>query len=452
MKSVILILFLFSCIPSSAQNLKKEAALEDLNFLVNKVEEYNPALQNYQPEFKSLALDVIAGVTTDTVLIFDYFTRVSKICALANEGHFTLGDWDDIAHKGIMDNSVSYLPVSVKLISGRLYVLEDYSNEQHLSKGDEIVSINGLKTEVVLNELLECIPSDGNIKTYAYRKIEDGFSWFYLFYIQQTDEFDIEYLDSENRKAKVRLKALIRSDQVDNYKKYCADNIQKPSKKETGFYDLNYSNKYAILTLPSFDYRRVNKYDVKSKKLYKAIFRELQEKNIEHLIIDLRDNTGGRNEFADDMIPFIMKPLNDDDFLKKTVSWKGKEKTYKLPKPSKLAFKGEIYVLVNGKTYSAGSSLARFLKEYGNATIIGTETGTRYEGFAAGSLEDVILPNSQIRIGIPRYHIIYPKSDKQTTVNHGLLPDYEINCSFDEYSTGRDLHLEKAISIIEKIK
>lgn len=121
---------------------------------------------------------------------------------------------------------------------------------------------------------------------------------------------------------------------------------------------------------------------------------------------------------------------------------------YKFSDPSKWSFKGLIYVLVNGRTYSAGSTLARYLREYGDATVIGSETGTRYEGFAGGSRQIVHLPNTNLKIGIPRYHISFPVSVKQKAKNRGLLPDHEIEPSIECHFEGRDLHMEKVLSLI----
>ena len=122
-----------------------------------------------------------------------------------------------------------------------------------------------------------------------------------------------------------------------------------------------------------FDFRRVNKYDVKAKKMYESIFKELKEKHISHLVVDLRNNTGGRNEFADDILPFILQGDESDKYFKWTTSWEGKRRNYKMPKRSKYAYEGSLYVLINGKTYSAGSSLARYLKEYGDAVVVGNQ-------------------------------------------------------------------------------
>ena len=291
MKNLIFIFLFIGNFPLIAQNLGKNEALKDLSFLVDHIQKYNPALTKYCPKFAEQSDEVIKTVNSDSLTVFDYFTKVSKICALANEGHFSLGDWKDIAHKGIMDNSMAYFPLNVKLLSGKLYISKDYSNEQKLKKGFEIIAINGVKTTSILKKLLEIIPSDGNIKTYAYRKIEDGFPQFYLFHIEQTEAFEITYLDQNAEQKTTKITALVRSDQVVNYKKYYANQTRTNSSKSQGFYHLKYEDNYALLKLPSFDFKQVNKYEVKSKKMYESIFTELQAKNVKNLIIDLRDNT-----------------------------------------------------------------------------------------------------------------------------------------------------------------
>ena len=448
MKRITFVILLMGPFYLLAQKVGRNQAVEDLTFLVESIKKYSPALAQYHPEFDSLSALEIRQVSGDSLTSFDYFSKVSTICALANEGHFSVGGSDAFVFKGIVDNTYAYLPIEVKIIAGRLYLSKDYSNEQSLNAGDEILSMNGMETEALLKKLLAVTPSDGEILTYAYRKIQEGFPWLYLFHIQEASQVEITILGEDQQKRTVTVTTLVRSDQVANYKTYYPRKEGESTSPDEGFYTLQVEPDYALLRLPSFDFRRVNRYKVKSQKLYKEIFKELQDKEVKNLVIDLRDNTGGRNEFADDMVPFVLDPSQADPFLKKTVSWEGKERIYKMPNASPLAFKGSIYVWVNGKTFSAGNSLARYLKEYGNATVIGTETGTRYEGFAGGSNQEISLPNMQLKIGIPRYHIFYPKSAKQPTSNRGILPDYTIEHTFESLSKGKDLHLEKVLALI----
>lgn len=431
----------------SAQHLSQKEAVEDLEFLKMQISTFNPALLIYNPDFEVSTGKIISEIQEDSISLFSYFEAVSRMCALSNEGHFHLGDWNDIVHKGIPGNIYRYLPLSVKIAGGKIYVWEDYSDERKLNRGEEIISINEKNSDAILRQLYQTTPSDGNIITYASENIENGFPWMYYFYVEQCDEFRITCQGSDQSEKEVSIKALIRSQQAENYRKYFPKKeAEEPYSHK--LFDLNYEDNTAYLKLKSFDYQIIKQYKIKSKRFYRNMFKGFQEKGIRNLVIDLRNNTGGRIEMAYDMIPFFLKQDNGDNFLKKTISWEGKERVYQIPEKSKYAFKGQIYVLTNGRTYSTGSTLARYLREYGNAITIGQETGTRYEGFAAGSTQYIILPHTQIRIGIPRYHILLPASQKQKTTNQGLIPDYPISYTIQDIMAESDLELEKVRALM----
>ncbi|MBD8490643.1 hypothetical protein IFO69_17955 [Echinicola sp. CAU 1574] len=445
-----IICFLLSFHLAFSQHLSKNDAIADLTFLRDNIEKYNPALKIYKPDFHVASTRIIDAIYQDEISLNAYFTYISQICALSDEGHFALGNWSDTVHNGIPQNKFKYLPIAIKVIDNDLYVWRDYSLKPIMNQGDKIISINGLNAEDILNRLRLATPSDGEIITYADQIINLSFPWIYYFYIDQKDHFQIKYQSSPKEPIlETKIKALTREEQVSSYK---ALNLPSKPQEESikDFYELHFKKGHALLKLKSFDIQLIKKYGIHSRDFYQEIFTSLENHHINSLIIDLRDNTGGRNEFADDMVPYIMKGTTNDPFLKKSISWSGKERVYKIPKKSSHAFTGIIYVLVNGRTFSAGSTLARYLKEYGDAIVIGTETGTRYEGFAAGSKEYISLPHSSINIGIPRFHLLFPVSQKQTTSNRGLLPDYPIKASIQDLIDEKDLDYEQALELISQ--
>ena len=447
MKYTIYLFLIILSWPLQGQELTAKQIKEDLIQLKEAIQNYNPALEVYNPNFISEAESLISKISGSTISPIEAFDYISQLCALSNEGHFSVGTWEDNVHSGFIDNEYRYLPISVKVLQGRLILWLDNSMEQSLNRGDEILSINGLTAKDILDKIYKNAPSDGSIKTYVDRNIERGFSWMFYLYVHRPDTFTLEIKNTSGLVKEQQIQALTRETQFDNYARFYPDRANA-NEGEDAFFILKHEEEASYLTLPSFDYRRIEKFNIKSKQFYKDIFSELKEKKIKNLVIDLRGNTGGRNEFADDIVPFITKKGVEAPFLKKTISWDGKTKTYKFPGPSKLAFTGNIFVLVDGRTYSAGNTLARYLLEYANATFIGEETGTRYEGFAAGSQQDIILKNSQIKIGIPRYHIVFPESVKQSTSNRGLLPQHKIEYSIEDMNNGKDFYLEKVKSLI----
>lgn len=437
--SIIFLLIPFSIL---SQSFTKAQMIEGLTSLRNDIKTYNPALQDYNPSFDKLAEEIIASVDQESYSALEHFKLITEMCAISNEGHFALGSWSDTPHKGFAANTYKYLPLSVKVVAGKLYAWNDYSNENKLKKGDEILSINNQPTSDIINQLVSYTESDGNTIGYAHRIIQSGFNWRYYLYIDTPNSFDITYKAYEtNEKKKVTIKATTNEVLLANYKaKFPNPETQPESISDV--YELNINEQIAILKLKSFTRSKLEKYKLKSTKFYSDIFKSIADAGVGNLVVDLRSNSGGRKEFANDMVPFILQQDNGDPYLRRSISWGGKEKTMKLPKKNSLCFQGNIYVVVNAETFSAASSLARFLKEYGNATVIGQETGTRYEGFSAGSKQYVSIPHSDIQIGIPRYQTIYPESKKQTTSNRGLIPDQIVTYTIQDIIDEKDLEME----------
>ncbi len=447
-KLILCFSFLLLQFPVFSQQLSKAQVVEDLKLLRESIQIYNPALYDFNHDFDNQSIQVIAEIDQDSMTLFEYFFLVSKLCALSNEGHFGLGTWNDTIHKGIPANTYFYPPFDVKILDDQLIVWKDYSNEQQLIEGSQILSINGISSQDILSKLYEATPTDGSNTTWARSTIEIGFPWMYYFYIEQADKLTLSVQTPEGEVESPEIVPLTKLQQTENYWEFVLAEQPPETREEQPFYSLRHGANYTLLTLPSFAFQLIEAENIKSKKLYKTIFTEIEAQGTENLIIDLRGNTGGRNEFADDMVPYLIKQPSIYPYLKKTVSWDGGEKTFKMPGASKLAFTGTIYLLVNGRTYSAGSTLARYIREYGEAIVIGEETGTRYEGFAAGSSQYIFLPNTNVRIGIPRYKIAFPHSRKQTTINRGLVPQYRIEYSYEDLLYDRDLHLEKALELI----
>ena len=451
MKIELLLCFLFFVYKAYPQPLSKEQTLYDLEFLIENIETYNPALDQYTPDFRQKAQALLTTIP-DSVSLLEYFALVSQVAALSNEGHFLLGQATDTIHKGFINNTYSHLPLSVYVIDNKIYVRENYGEDSLLQPLSQILSINGHSAPKILEQFYWHIPSDGYIQSSLEVKASQAFSWKYYLYIEQPQQFEIQFLPPNTQDTmSISCSALTRAEQVAIFqqkKKKTASTPSPPSIKD--FYELSIQEHYALLTLKSFSRKLVlDALKLQPKKIYKHIFKELQAAQVKHLIVDLRGHTGGRSEFAKELVPFITK-VSIKEEREQSISWKGKIKTYQLPPQHTLAFKGQLYGLVDGQTFSSGAVVARYLKEYGNAIMLGEETATRYEGFVAGSYEYIYLPHTHIRLGISRYHQQFPLSQKQTTSNRGLIPDILVYNSIKDIQKGYDRVLAQVIALIEK--
>lgn len=427
-----------------AQTLSAEQVKEDLTFMSEKIIEINAGLIDYNEHFIGRKDSLIAN-SNKSMSLLEFYGPMSFLGSMSNEGHLKIGHTRDTVQNGFLNDRYDYLPISCWFSGDRAFVRQYYGREKGPGKGDEILSINGRKTSDVINQILPYLPSDGQINTYKMKKMVSGFSWYYYLFVDQPDSFTIEFsrYDSGD-KYQTSISAIPRSDMVEIFTKLNTDQKKKAEPNINDFYELEIEQDVARLTLKSFDWRLVEKYKLKPSDFYKEVFAKLV--GVKNLIVDLRSNTGGRKKFASAILPYLSDPGNG--YFKKTVTTKGKKKEYKYPKSSKLKFEGKVFVLVNGETFSAAATLARYLKEYANAVCIGEEGGGRYEGYVAGSSETVYLPNSKLKIQIPIYNNLYPPSSKQQTTNRGLIPDHEITYSISDFMNERDRSLQKAHELI----
>lgn len=418
---------------------------EDLDALIEGMYTYHPGLEKYNPRF-STEVERIQATMTGERTPLEFFSSVNQIIALGNEGHYAVGNWNDTIHRGIPENTASYMPIAVKIIEGRLFVWVDLSTAGELERGEEILSINGQAVQRILEQLYLCTPGDGNIQSYLDRTLEGGFNWRYHLNVEQPDSYELSLRSPKGGSRVVVLEALTNEKQIENY--YSRN--KKSTEADPPVFEFDIDGEVAQLKMRSFSKGRMESADLKAKKYFKNLFRELQEKGVETLIVDLRGNMGGKKEFASEMVPYIIQKPVSSDLLCNSLSWEGKTRKHKVPKASKLGFKGRVYVLINGRTFSAGSTLARYLKEYSNAVIIGEESGSRYEGYVAGSKQYITLPHSKLEIGIPRYLNEYAPSSMQPTTNQGVIPNYVVYPQMEDYLVKRDPVIELLEGLLDE--
>jgi len=115
--------------------------------------------------------------------------------------------------------------------------------------------------------------------------------------------------------------------------------------------------------------------------------------------------------------------------------------------PSKKKFKGKVYVLIGGKTFSAGSSFSLFSKNQG-ITLVGEETGGGYYTQTGGYPIIYTLPNSEIKILIYFVKITRFTVDKTLKKGIGILPDEEVQLTVRDLIQGKDSQLDYVLKQI----
>jgi carboxyl-terminal processing protease len=201
--------------------------------------------------------------------------------------------------------------------------------------------------------------------------------------------------------------------------------------------DKDYS--IGVIDVPSFyrDYKALNNGDeefTSTTSDVKRLISELKEKDIDALIIDLRNNGGGHLTEATALSGLFV----DNGPIVQLQNARGRISRLDDPDPvPRSIYKGPLIVLVNRYSASASEIFAAAIQDYGRGIIVGQQT------FGKGTVQNLYPLDQYVRksddkglgqltLTIGKYYRVTGES----TQNRGVSPDIELPSYIDISSTG----------------
>lgn len=183
-------------------------------------------------------------------------------------------------------------------------------------------------------------------------------------------------------------------------------------------------------------YLELTEFDSVSTEQFQKAVQNLQEQGMKGLVLDLRDNPGGLLDVAVDIADILI-----DTGTVVTISDKnGKAQEYEAVNAGALDV--PLTVLVNGNSASASEVLSGCLKDYGAATLVGTQT------FGKGIVQTIYPFADGTAMKITTAHYYTPEgTDIHGT---GITPDVVIEDDPDTEEV--DEQLEKAVEILKNMQ
>lgn len=457
MKKVFILLFTLYILPNLIgqdihQEHSKQALLEDFKQFRKLLEKHHAGLYVFQSkeEFTQKMDSLQQNINTMSEL--DFYKILRKIIVSIREKHTEIGglagDKTSNIGKVFKEKKAKSIPLILAFRpNDKAYIYANASPDSTILEESEILSINGESITEIHQKIFPYIITDGNIKISKYDQMNASVRYYYHLLVNQTEDFEVKYKDKNDIKT-VQLKGL-NIDSINKWVKNRYPDIVKEFEKNN-LYKLKYEEDYetAIFTLSSFSKNRFKKEKLAYKTFFKSVFDTIQNHyQAKNLVIDLRRNRGGRIRYMFELLSYLTTRQDKPLVYENKKAHKQKWHKTKLKRVQDNPFKGNIYILVGPRTFSAGVMLAVFSKEFANAKIVGQETGGRYNGTTAGSSKFFILKNTKIRIRIPIY--LYRYKVKQQIEGRGVMPDYEVPASVNNVKIKDDPALNK---ILEWIK
>lgn len=489
--------------PISIEKLQK-----DVDYVQRKLEKLYPSLYQYCPkEQLNAKFDSVRKAITHPMTSKEFFFVMSPAIAAVKQGHMTLSvstkHFTKKQQKAFKKAGVGPLSqFQFDWLNDKLYIVKNNSANKSIPIGAEVLSINAILPQDMYSKYRKTYTSDGynktflpkffkkRLSTYLVSEIGTNDSLTYLFKFNDSIKSIVIHRFKAVKKIKAKIAAKtvvevkkVKSDRREN-RIYGYDNLTKEYAKELKF--TSNDSVTAVLRIRNFS-------DGNQAKAYAEIFEKIKQKKTQTLIIDIRDNPGGRVSdvvnlysyltdkeyvmlqkalvtsktslwklglfnhipkvaypFAGAFYPFYMgfsfirtKKASDGNYY---YALTGSKKRNSKPNH----FSGKIYVLINGGSFSASCLLSSTLKSNPNATFVGEETGGAFNGTVAGLMPVVNLPNSKLAL---RLGLMDVKPINQTNVlGRGIFPDKEIVPTIEDKVNKKDPEMEWILNDIKEHK
>jgi len=365
-------------------------------------------------------------------------------------------------------------PAFFRVVDGRVYV-DDFVGDVGLSVGDQIVAIDGTPALEWLAPLRAQLSADSDYL--AYTIMENRLPMLVWQEWGEVDAFNVELARDKVRIDK-EIPSLSRLDSQGRDKARPERFTLDWNAREARIIDEGIAY---LRPGPFYDNRPEAEHPWNSAAFNSFLnnaFESFLQAGAGQLLIDLRNNPGGSNDFSDRLVAwFANKPFRFSDKFEIKVSEaaitsnrKRLEAQDNDPTSSQLAlayrnqspgtvidfpiefvpprtqprFQGEVFILINRHSYSNAVSVAAIAQDYGFATILGQATADLANTY--GGMEYFTLPATGIRVGFPKARILRPSRDLSA---NQVTPDIVIEAPL---VSAKDVMLTRAVKVIAKAR
>ncbi len=421
---------------------------EDLFELTESLQEQHAGLHRYgTPEEIEEAFGEAFHAAEEPRDVLSFYRLVSELLSVVRCGHTRaqLGDADRSAaleHRGL-------LPFEVLLTGDRLWVRRVLGEEAPLRAGQELLALDGLSIAELRKRAFSMLPDDGFIETGKERELEAQFAELYALLCDTRRDPAEEHVLLVAGGEPVRVRGL----SPEEFERARGARPDPP----LVHLELHPDAQAAILAVSVFG--DPGSGEPSFPEQLEAAFRTLRERGTEHLIVDLRGNGGGRDQYGALLVSYLAhEPFGYFERIEVTPGYQGPVEIVERDgrrlmlshsglarqRPAELSFRGDVAMLVDGFTFSTAADVATVAHHNRLATFLGEETGGGYDGNTSGDSSRLLLPNSHFVVGVPRW--------MYTTANvghaypgRGVPPDEPLRPTIEDVLAGRDPVLERAL-------
>ncbi len=443
---------------------KSKQLKEDFSIFRKSLKDAHPSLHRFTTsESYSKQLDSVYRKLSKSLTEIEFYQLLTPLIANINCGHTQSRLSEE--YYDFYKYRKSYFPLQTTFENEKLLISKNHISDNTLSIGSEIVKINGEKITYIKEIIDNHLPSDGSIQTSKDKIFGENFSELYSLYYAHQDSFSIELKTINGAVLSKNISAISYTDLISEKEKPNTENQYRIIQPET-----------ALLKVGTF----MDSKDVDFKNWIQNSFADINRNNVKNLIIDLRDNTGGRDDYAVLLYSYIaQRSFQYHSYLESStnnysiLSYTDQDETFNtlinkivkqdasgrfilnnthptlgIHKVSQPNYDQKVIFLINGNTFSAAADFCAIAQQNKRGVFIGQETGGTAIGNTSNGELIVTLPNTGIRIKIPLFKVVNSVTVADT--NRGVIPNYNTSYNRKDLIDKNDKDLETAIDIINE--
>lgn len=425
----------------------------DFGFLRRALEEAHPGLYWYTPKDSlDRCFARTAAALNHPMTEAEYWRLLQALVARIHCGHTRLQH--SPAYQTWSRQQPHYLfPFTVAIRQNRLFVAANQSTDPTLRPGTELLAIEGHPAREVLARMRGILSGDGYQYGFQDQQLEAGFfdNTYWALY-EAKPAYELLVQDSTGHQRRLLPQLRQQTSKASGAPPKPLTTAQQQARQLARLRALTYPANLpatAILRIRGFSYDELENY----REYHASVFADLARQRVRRLVIDLRGNTGGNNAIAVDLLKYLLKrefvltksalaPVFSPSFMPVGATNDAAFDTTQVKRlPGGLFgfaaatvgpqepyrqqyFRGKVYVVVDGGTFSAASNFAASLRAQRRITIWGQESGGAEAGANGGILSAVALPQTGMVLQLPHFRLLSACARPQP--GRGVRPDIEM--------------------------
>ena len=420
----------------------------DFRHLREQLSEIHPNLYIHRTPSEEIRLrTTIESQLNRPMDSLDFYQWVAKYATFFQDGHtFPSMEFAARQYRLSLEKDNTVLPIDVDLDKRGFYIKNVSEARSHPAKGARLLSVNGHSDREIITAFQTYYAKKSSLFDNAHARL---FKEYYWLAFGSSTQWQIRFQHEGSAVKETILEGI----SMNTFQQRLKSQRKETIMADQAMFRFHYLDDTPVIAVITID--AMGNFDL-FERFLESKFKEIKERGIEHLVIDIRENGGGSSRLGDELFAYLHSHPYSEGSMQVKISravkdwYRSERKGHPLfdfvtkqpsgtlapfplpletPRKTDHPFEGQCYLLIGPKTYSSGHMLAGLIKCHDAGIVIGQETGQATK--TPGDALSFTLPKSQIGVSVS-YKLFEGPCEPSTT--RGFTPHHYVTYSTADHS------------------